>query len=52
MLTLSGSLRIFLALEPCDMRKSFDSLDALVVSNSARIPVAARSSPSPTAPAR
>jgi transposase len=32
MLTLSGSLRVFLALEPCDMRKSFDSLHALVVS--------------------
>jgi len=31
MLTLSGSLRVFLALEPCDMRKSFDSLHALVV---------------------
>lgn len=32
MLTLSGSLRVFLALEPCDMRKSFDSLHALVQS--------------------
>jgi len=32
MLTLSGSLRVFLALEPCDMRKTFDSLHALVVS--------------------
>ena len=31
MLTLSGSLRVFLALEPCDMRKSFDSLHALVI---------------------
>jgi transposase len=31
-LTLSGSLRVFLALEPCDMRKSFDSLHALVLS--------------------
>lgn len=30
MLTLSGSLRIFLAVDPCDMRKSFDSLHALV----------------------
>ena len=30
MLTLSGSLRVFLALEPCDMRKSFDSLHSLV----------------------
>jgi transposase len=33
MLTLSGSLRVFLALEPCDMRKSFDSLHALVVTH-------------------
>lgn len=32
MLTLSGSLRVFLAPKPCDMRKSFDSLHALVVS--------------------
>jgi len=32
MLTLSGSLRVFLALEPCDMRKSFDGLHAEVVS--------------------
>jgi anti-sigma factor RsiW len=30
MLTLPGSLRVFLTLEPCDMRKSFDSLHALV----------------------
>lgn len=30
MLTFSGSLRIFLALEPCDMRKSFEGLQALV----------------------
>ena len=29
MLTLSGSLRVFVALEPCDMRKSFDGLWAL-----------------------
>jgi hypothetical protein len=28
MLTLSGSLRVFLALDPCDMRKSFDGLHA------------------------
>ena len=32
MLTLSGSLRVFLALEPCDMRKSFDGLHAEVIS--------------------
>jgi transposase len=33
MLTLSGSLRVFLALEPCDTRKSFDSLHALVATH-------------------
>ncbi len=32
MLTLSGSLRVFLALAPCDMRKSFDGLHAEVIS--------------------
>jgi transposase len=32
MLTLSGSLRVLLALEPCDMRKSFDGLHAIVLS--------------------
>lgn len=32
MLTLSGSLRVFLATGPCDMRKSFDGLHAEVVS--------------------
>jgi transposase len=31
MLTLSGSLRVILALEPCDMRKSFDGLHAKVI---------------------
>ena len=32
MLTLSGSLRVFLALQPCDLRKSFDGLHAEVLS--------------------
>ena len=31
MLTLSGSLRVFLAIAPCDMRKSFDGLHAEVL---------------------
>jgi transposase len=31
-LTLSGSLRVFLALQPCDLRKSFDGLHAEVLS--------------------
>jgi len=29
-LSFSGSLRVFVALEPCDMRKGFDGLEALV----------------------
>ena len=30
MLSFSGSLKIFVALEPCDLRKSFNGLHALV----------------------
>jgi transposase len=30
MLSFSGSLKIFLAVEPCDMRKSFNGLHGLV----------------------
>jgi transposase len=30
MLNLSGSLKVFLAVEPCDMRKGFEGLSALV----------------------
>jgi transposase len=30
MLTFSGSLRVFLAVEPCDMRKGFEGLHTLV----------------------
>ena len=30
MLSFSGSLRVFLAVEPCDMRKGFEGLTALV----------------------
>lgn len=29
-LSFSGSLRVFVALEPCDMRKGFNGLEALV----------------------
>lgn len=30
MLSFAGSLRVFLALDPCDMRKGFEGLHALV----------------------
>jgi transposase len=30
MLSLSGSVRVFLAVEPCDMRKGFEGLHGLV----------------------
>jgi transposase len=30
MLTFPGSLRVFLAVEPCDMRKGFEGLHALL----------------------
>lgn len=31
MLSFSGSLRVFVALETCDMRKGFNGLEALIV---------------------
>ena len=30
MLSFTGHLRVFVALEPCDLRKSFEGLSALV----------------------
>jgi transposase len=32
MLTFSGSLKVFVALDPCDMRRSFDGLHNAVTS--------------------
>ena len=39
MLTLSGSLRVMLALEPCDMRKSFDGLCGIIRSELSQNPL-------------
>ena len=30
MLSFTGSLKVFLAVEPCDLRKSFNGLHAIV----------------------
>jgi len=38
MLSFSGSLKVFLAVEPCDLRKSFDGLHGLVVEKLAEDP--------------
>ncbi|MBX3742146.1 MAG: hypothetical protein KF712_14205 [Akkermansiaceae bacterium] len=48
MLTLSAASQHVLALEPCDMRKSFDSFHALVVTHLGEDLREVRSSPSPT----
>jgi transposase len=44
MLSFSGSLKVFVALDPCDMSKSFDGLHAVVLSRLGENP---RSGPSP-----
>ena len=42
MLSFSGSLKIFVAMEPCDMRRGHNGLLALVVENSLSISSAIR----------
>jgi transposase len=38
MLSFSGALRVFVAIDPCDMRKGFNGLHALVTERLAEDP--------------
>ena len=48
MLSFTGGLKVFIALEPCDLRKSFHGLHALVSERLGEDPRQALSSCSPT----
>jgi hypothetical protein len=52
MLSFTGGLKVFVALGPCDLRKSFNGLHALVRERLGEDPRQGRSSSSPTGGAR
>ena len=47
MLSFTGGPELFVALEPCDLRKSFDGLEGSCASGARKIRVLERSSPLP-----